>query len=137
MKNKLFLFSLGLIILLTGCSNENDASSSTDGNSMASFRLELPGATTRTAGDTYTPTRYIMEVYPDKAATGIPLMHIEQDSGTFDVSLTYGTTYTCLFWADNGTPDNIVNDEYETADLKAVKAKADIPPTSPAVCTRR
>ena len=52
MKNKLFLFSLGLIILLTGCSNENDASSSTDGNSMASFRLELPGATTRTAGDT-------------------------------------------------------------------------------------
>lgn len=132
MKNKLFLFSLGLIILLTGCSNENDASSSTDGNSMASFRLELPGATTRAAGDTYTPTRYIMEVYPDKAATGIPLMHIEQDSGTFDVSLTYGTTYTCLFWADNGTPDNIVNDEYETADLKAVKAKADIPPTSPA-----
>ena len=45
MKNKLFLFSLGLIILLTGCSNENDASSSTDGNSMASWvvsRLELP-----------------------------------------------------------------------------------------------
>lgn len=132
MKNKLFLFSLSLIVLLTGCNNENDASSSADGSSMASFRLELPGETTRAASDTYTPTRYIMEVYPDKTATGIPLMHIEQDNGTFDVSLTYGTTYTCLFWADNGTPDNVVNDEYETADLKAVKAKADIPPTNPA-----
>ena len=132
MKNKLFLLSLGLVALLTGCNNENDAGSSPGNSSMESFRLELPVATTRAVGDTYTPTRYIMEVYPDKAATGIPLMHMEQDNGTFNVSLTYGTTYTCLFWADNGTPDNVVNDEYEAADLKAVKIKTDFCPANPA-----
>ena len=132
MKNKLFLLSLGLVALLTGCNNENDAGSSPGNSSMESFRLELPVATTRAAGDIYTPTRYIMEVYPDKAATGIPLMHMEQDNGTFNVSLTYGSTYTCLFWADNGTPDNVVNDEYETADLKAVKVKTDFCPANPA-----
>ncbi|WP_044267063.1 hypothetical protein, partial [Bacteroides timonensis] len=106
---------------------------SPDDSGRTSFRLELPGATTRAAGDTYTPTRYIMEVYPSSSvASGTPLMHIEQDNGTFDVSLTYGNTYTCLFWADNGTPDNAVNDEYEAADLKAIKIQTDVCPANPA-----
>ena len=91
---------------------------------MTSFRIELPGKQTRSQSDVYTPTRYVMEIYQGTTASGIPLQRKEQASSTFNVSLTYGDTYTCLFWADNGTPDNVANDEYEAADLKAVKIKS-------------
>lgn len=132
MKSKLFLISVGLAALLTGCNNENDIGFATSGEHVTSFRVELSGKTTRAQNDTYTPTRYVMEVYTGTAAFGTPFKHVEQTTGTFDVSLTYGTEYTCLFWADNGTPDDVVNDEYETADLKAVKVKSDACPSNPA-----
>lgn len=132
MKGKLFLISVGLAALLTGCNNENDIGHATGGEHVTSFRVKLPGKLTRAQNDTYTPTRYVMEVYTGTAAFGTPFKHVEQATGTFDVSLTYGTEYTCLFWADNGTPDDVVNDEYETADLKAVKVKSDACPSNPA-----
>lgn len=133
MKSKLFLLSLGLTVLLVGCNNENDAGTSPGGSAMASFRTELPGTVTQATDDTYTPSRYIMEIYPGTTATGTPDIRIEQDNGLFDhVKLTYEVTYTCLFWADNGTPDDAANDEYIATDLKAAKLEANTCPTHPA-----
>lgn len=130
MKKELFFISVGLAALLTGCNKENDVAPPT--GSMTSFRVELSEVATRAAGDIYIPARYVMEIYAGAAATGTPFKRVEQTTETFDVSLTYGTEYTCLFWADNGTPDDVANDEYDAADLKAVKVKADACPSNPA-----
>lgn len=132
MKGKLLLVSVGLAAMLTGCNSENDIGIASGDGHMTSFRIELPGKQTRAQSDVYTPTRYVMEIFQGTTASGIPLQRKEQASCTFNVSLTYGNTYTCLFWADNGTPDNVANDEYEAADLKAVKIKADASPSNPA-----
>lgn len=57
--------------------------------------------------------RYILEMYEGNIE-GKLVERKEQSNGTFEVTMTKGIEYICLFWADNGSAD------YNAASLKAV-----------------
>lgn len=73
--------------------------------------------------------RYVMEVYVGDSPTGTPESHIEQSDNTFNLLLRDDLTYTILFWADNGTPNDRTG-EYDVSDLKSVRIQKQ--PTMPA-----
>ena len=123
MRSKLTLALLGLAALFTGCNNEN-VEDFTQSKGTTSFNVSVEGGVQSRAAVTDL-TRYVMEVYQGATATGTPLMHKEQTTGTFaDVVLDNGKQYTVLFWADYGTPtaeggQPSAANEYNAADLKA------------------
>ena len=131
MKTKLFLLPLSLALWLGGCDSKGDEGISTGNGPAACFTAQLPGAT-RAAGDAYSPSRYVMEIYEGETASGTPLQRIEQAGGTFNAALTNKTTYTCLFWADSGIPDNAQAGDYDASNLKSVKVKTGATPSNPA-----
>lgn len=69
-------------------------------------------------------TRFVLEVYQGSTASGTADRRIEQSTGTFKYDMADGAQYTLLFWADYGTPDDVVNDHYDVSDLKSVRVLA-------------
>ena len=122
MKSKLILALLGLAALFTGC-NKESGEDFTASKGTTCFNVSVEGGVKSRAAVTDL-TRYVMEVYQGATATGTPVMHKEQATGTFaDVVLDNGQQYTVLFWADYGTPSangtHTATNEYNAADLKA------------------
>lgn len=139
MKSKFFAITLGIAAMLTGCNQESTDPALPDSQTKATFSVAVnDGIQTRSVDN---PTRYVMEVYEianeNDPAANDPQQRIEQASGTFNISLKDGQKYVCLFWADYGTAetaDTQSNGDYEVANLKVAKVKANTVPAKPAYC---
>lgn len=119
MKQNIVTILISLAILLAGCSKDEIAGTTVPNKQTATFTVTTDATATR--AEVTDLTRYIMEVYEGATATGTPAEHIEQNNGTFSITLKENTAHTILFWADYGTPDANTANEYNAADLKAVK----------------
>lgn len=115
---------LAAAVVLSSCSKQDDLQP-TDDTVQVTISTQAPQtrAAVRGEGEISAPTRFIIEVYEGGAVSGDATMRFEHLDGSFSLTLKKGTTYSFLYWADYGTPnDNSdkAKSHYNAADLKAV-----------------
>ena len=96
-----------------------------DGTQTFTFNLTTDGQTQTRAGApavTGYKLQYFLQVL-DASGTTIALSSQNNETGTFDVELPVGVTYTCLFWAHYITDAGAANEFFSVTDLKAVALK--------------
>lgn len=71
-----------------------------------------------------TSSRYILELYKVENSVPTLITHLERNSNEFTVSLDPETSYSCLFWADNGIADDNTSGTFNASDLRAVTLNA-------------
>lgn len=123
MRKQFFILMLGLYITLGSCDQIEEKPLSHSDKIQVTLNVDIPR--TRAAGNNL--SRFILEAYEgDVISDQNPELRMESMTGAFVMELTKNVQYTFLFWADHGTPavENAISDGYyNTADLKAVKAK--------------
>lgn len=125
MRKLILLVLLGMAVMFTGCSQEENAIVPL-GSKATSFTIVVDDGVQTRADVTLpaeTPTRYIMEMYAATSVTGTPI-RVEQGTSTFDVILKDGQDYTVLFWADYGTANGADN-VFDASKLSEVKIATD------------
>lgn len=124
MKYTVLTVLASLIVLLTGCSNDEIGMG--DYNRQSTCVSVSTDASTHTRTNPAEITRYAMEVYKDENCTtaanvfehgDAATYKAQSDNGEFYMTLDKEQSYYCLFWADNG--------EYTIDDLKAVTSGTD------------
>ena len=111
---KFLIWTLGLVTMLSSCSEAVDMLIEGNAGQQVTFSLSADGLEqTRATAD---GLRYVMAIY-DESGVNKVVSEKEFDSNTFSVRLDAGK-YTCLFWADHGSAN------YDAADLTAITAKA-------------
>lgn len=110
---KFLIWMLGLVTMLSSCSEAVDMLIEGNGGQQVTFSLSADGLEqTRATAD---GLRYVMAIY-DETGTNKVVAETVFDQSTFSVRLDQGK-YTCLFWADHGSAN------YDAADLTAITAK--------------
>lgn len=110
---KFLIWMLGLVTMLSSCSEAVDMLIEGNGGQQVTFSLSADGLEqTRATAD---GLRYVMAIY-DESGTNKVVAETVFDQSTFSVRLDQGK-YTCLFWANHGSAN------YDAADLTAITAK--------------
>ncbi len=107
---KFLIWMLGLVTMLSSCSEAVDMLIEGNGGQQVTFSLSADGLEqTRATAD---GLRYVMAIY-DETGTNKVVAETVFDQSTFSVRLDQGK-YTCLFWADYGSAN------YNATNLKSV-----------------
>ncbi len=115
-----------MAIFLASCSEQQpDMGAEVNGTQTLTFNLTTDGQA-QTRADAPTVPGYKLEYFLQVLdADGNPQSSLTQnnETGTFEVELSIGVAYTCLFWADYIPTDGDTNEFFNTTDLKAVTLK--------------
>lgn len=115
---------LAAAVVLSSCSKQDDLQP-TDDTVQVTISTQAPQtrAAVRGEGEVTAPKRFIIEVYEGGAVSGDATERFEGSKGNFTLTLKKNTTYSFLYWADYGTPNDnndIAKSYYNAEDLKAV-----------------